>query len=140
MIVRYSPLDRFNEFEKLFDSLIGSDRVMNVWTPRVDVKETNSEITFHVELPGMKQEDIDVEFDGRTLVIRGKREFSEEDKKENYIRVERRYGSFERTFSIGSSIKRDEIKATYKDGILTLVLPKANGDATHKIAIASGNN
>src|SRR5581483_5167232 len=107
---------------------------------RVDVKETNSEITFHVELPGMKQEDIDVEFDGRTLVIRGKREFSEEDKKENYIRVERRYGSFERTFSIGSSIKRDEIKATYKDGILTLVLPKTNGDATHKIAIASGNN
>ena len=100
----------------------------------------NEEITFHVELPGMKQEDIDVQFDGKMLSITGKREFAEQENKDHYVRVERRYGTFERTFTINASVKKDEVTATYKDGILTVVLPKGNGESNHKIAITASEN
>lgn len=140
MIVRYSPLERFSEIDKLFDSFLGGDRVVTAWAPRVDAKETEKELTFHVELPGMKEEDINVEFDGSTLSISGKREFSSDETKENYVRIERRYGSFERTFTVSAAIKREEISANYRDGVLTVVLPKANGSGAHRIAITSGNS
>lgn len=140
MIVKYTPQERINEVERLFDSFFGSDRVPAAWAPRVDAKETPTEITFHVELPGMKQEDIDVQFDGKMLSVTGKREFAEQENKDHYVRVERRYGTFERTFTINASVKKDEVTATYKDGILTVVLPKGNGESNHKIAITASEN
>ena len=71
----------------------------------------------------MKKEDIDIELTGDTLTIKGERKFEQEEKKENYVRVERVYGRFQRSFTIGVPVKGGEVKASYKDGILEVAIP-----------------
>jgi HSP20 family protein len=105
------------------------------WMPTVDVKETDKELTFVAELPGLKEEDITVEMVGDMLTIRGEREFSQEEKKDEYVRIERSYGSFQRSFSVDVPVKGDEICAEYKNGLLIVVLPKAEAIVPRKIAI-----
>ncbi|RMG25755.1 MAG: Hsp20/alpha crystallin family protein, partial [Armatimonadetes bacterium] len=78
---------------------------------------------------------IDVELVGDVLTIRGKREFSDEEKRDDYVRIERSYGSFQRSFTIGVPVKADEISATYRDGILTVVVPKADEVKPRKIEV-----
>jgi HSP20 family protein len=120
----------------MMDELFGDEtEVRSGWMPSVDVKETDQALTFYVEVPGMRQEDIDVELVGDVLTIRGKREFSEEEKREDYVRIERSYGSFQRSFTIGVPVKADEISATYRDGILTVVVPKADEVKPRKIEV-----
>jgi HSP20 family protein len=104
----------------------------------VDVREDENEVIVHAELPGVKQEDIDIEVTGDTLTLRGERKFEETDKRKNYVRVERTYGSFQRAFSIGVPIENDKVTAGFKDGVLEIHLPKSEAIKPKKITVGNG--
>ncbi|MBN9500347.1 MAG: hypothetical protein BGO01_00525 [Armatimonadetes bacterium 55-13] len=122
-----SPFERLHGMmEDIFPS---SSLLRGTWNPAVDIKETDNSYTFLVELPGMNSEDLDVEITGEMLVIRGKREESNEDSKEGYLRKERYFGSFYWSFRIDGPIQADKVEASYNKGILEVVVPK-NAQAT----------
>jgi HSP20 family protein len=95
------------------------------WTPAVDVVENNDNYILRAELPGMNKDDVKITLENNLLTIRGEKKNESEKKEGNYHRVERSYGSFERSFTIPGTIKADHIDAQYKEGVLTLTLPKA---------------
>lgn len=106
------------------------------WAPVVDVVEDEEKIIVRAELPGLKREDIDIELTGDTLTIKGERKFENEEKKENYVRVERAYGEFRRVFNIGVPVDAGGVKAAYKDGILEVTIPKAEEVKPKKVEVA----
>jgi len=107
-----------------------------VWSPPVDVYEDQDVIVIQAELPGMKQEDIDIEMTGETLTIRGERKFEDEQRRDRYVRIERQYGAFQRSFTIGIPIEENKVKATYRNGILEVTLPKAEVTKPKKVQVA----
>lgn len=98
---------------------------LGAWSPAVDVYDRGNEVVIHAEIPGMKKDDIDVRVENNVLTIRGKKERSEEVKEEGYYRSERAYGTFSRSFSLPSTVDPTKIGAEYRDGVLTLNVPKA---------------
>lgn len=111
------------------------EKKTGVWAPDVDIKETETDITVKADLPGVKKEDIEVSVDNDMLVIKGERKFEKEEKDKNYVRVERSYGSFYRSFTIGVPVKEDEIKASYKNGVLEVLVPKAEVKKAKKVEV-----
>ena len=106
-----------------------------VWAPPVDIYETAEEMIVAVELPGMKQEEIEVEITGDTLTIKGERKLDEE---KNFVRVERRYGPFRRAFTLGIRIDGEKAKAIYRKGILQVKLPKAEQVKPKRVELEPG--
>jgi HSP20 family protein len=94
------------------------------WTPAVDVFEDEHAITIKAELPGVEAKDVAVTLDNNVLTLKGERHFGEEVKKENYHRMERAYGTFTRSFALPEFVDDSTVKAEFKNGLLTLVLPK----------------
>ena len=115
-----------NRFNHFFDLPRESNAdYLGAWNPAVDIFDKGGEVVIHAELPGIKKEDIDVHVENNVLAIRGKKERKEEAKEEGYYRTERSYGSFSRSFSLARSVDVTKIDAEYKDGVLTLSLPKS---------------
>ena len=108
-----------------------------VWSPTVDVYEDKDAIVIKADLPGVNQDEIDIEMNNDTLTIRGERRFDDEARRENYVRVERQYGAFQRSFTIGIAVEPDKIKAVYKNGMLELTLPKAEITKPRKVQVAA---
>ena len=101
--------------------------------PAVDIMEKDGKYIVHAELPGMKKDDIQVEYNSGYVTIKGEKKFEQEEKKKDFHRIERSYGSFSRTFELPAEIKEDGIKAEYKNGVLELALPmKAPAKSTSK--------
>jgi HSP20 family protein len=141
LLRRYAPVDRFRsiaDLGRLMDEMWGDSAsdVRSGWMPPVDIKETATDLTFYAEVPGMKQEDIEIEIVGDVLTIRGKREFTNEERQDDFVRVERNYGSFQRSFTVGVPVKVGEINATYSNGVLTVQVPKADTIQPRKIEIS----
>ena len=105
------------------------------WAPAVDVYEDKDNIIINAEIPGVKKEDIKIELTGNQLTISGERKLEKEEKKKNYHRIERFYGNFMRTFTIPDTVQKDKISASYKDGVLKVVLPKAEEAKPKEIKI-----
>ena len=105
------------------------------WMPPFDVSETEGEIIVKAELPGMKVEDIDITITDGLLTIKGERKMEKEDKQENYHRIERQFGSFSRSLNLGLKVEAEGIDAGYKDGVLTVTLPKTEEDKPKKIEV-----
>ena len=133
-IVRWEPFgkllssqDRFNRlFTQIFPrSFDEGDASITTWMPAVDVYETEHNLTLKAELPGVDPKDIEARVEDGTLYLKGERKFEKESKKENYHRIERTYGSFMRSFALPTSVDADKVSAEYKDGVLTLTLPKS---------------
>jgi HSP20 family protein len=115
-------IDRvFNTFWPFGGSNVASNDVM--WTPRVDFLEKDDEYVLHAELPGMRLEDIHIQFHEGMLTIQGERKL-EHEAHNGYHHRERAYGAFSRSFMIGPAAEADQISATYKDGILEVHVPK----------------
>jgi len=149
-IVRYDPfrdLDRLqSEMNRLFEGVIaptgerGSGQMTQatrLWSPAVDVAETQHEIVLRAELPGLKPEDVDIELTGDTLTLRGERKFENEDRKDSFVRVERSYGRFQRSFTLAVPVNADAVKASYKDGILEVHLPKSEANKPRKVQVTA---
>jgi HSP20 family protein len=94
------------------------------WTPAVDILEAENEITIKAELPGIDPKNITVNVDNNVLTLKGERRFEKEEKKENFHRVERTYGTFSRTFALPTFIDPATVRADYKDGVLKILLAK----------------
>ncbi len=93
-----------------------------VWSPAVDILERGNEVVMKIDLPEVSQSEIDIRVEEGTLIIQGERKFVKESPEENYLQIERPYGTFRRTFSIPRTIDHESIKASYKDGVLRIVL------------------
>lgn len=94
------------------------------WTPACDIFETDKELVLKFELPEVKKEDVKVTMENNVLMLRGERKFEEETDRDNYHRVERHYGEFMRTFSVPMFVDAAKINAEFKEGVLTVTLPK----------------
>ncbi len=127
-LVRYNPFNELSVFKNAFDDFftdpVFKTRETKDWAPSVDIVSKDDNVTLSVDLPGIKKEDISVNIEDKVLTISGERKFEEEDKKENYYRRERRYGSFKRAFSLSDNILTDEVSADYVDGVLKISLRK----------------
>ncbi len=100
------------------------DSNLTTWAPAVDIYETEQELVVKADLPDIKPEDLDIRVENNNLTIRGERKFEKKVKEDNYLRVERSYGSFSRSFSLANTVNTEAIKAEYKNGVLTLTIPK----------------
>jgi HSP20 family protein len=132
-IVRWEPFrdlvtaqrDFGRLFRDAFSSQLGETELSTrSWAPPVDIYETEDAIVLKAELPGVDPKDVEVRVEDNTLYLKGERKFEKEVKEQNYHRVERSYGSFARSFSLPNSISSDKVKAEFKDGLLTLTMPK----------------
>ena len=128
MMTRWEPfrdLARIqDEVNRLFDdrSFRGSESVG--WTPAVDIYEDEDSVSLRFELAGVEPKDVDVRFENGVLTVKGERKLEKDDKRENYHRVERSYGTFTRSFSLPGTLDPERIKAEAKNGVLEITLPK----------------
>src|SRR5436189_876875 len=104
---------------------------LKAWVPPCDIFETDKELVMKFELPEVKKEEVDVTLENNVLTLRGERKFEEKTDRENYHRVERHYGEFMRSFTLPAFVDAGKIKAEFKDGVLTVTLPK-NDEAKPK--------
>jgi len=105
------------------------------WAPAFDISENDKEYIVSAELPGIDEKDLDVTISGGMLSVKGEKKQEKEEKGETYHRIERTYGSFHRSFRIPDAVQEDKVDATYKNGILKLVIPKSEGSGVKKIKI-----
>ena len=94
------------------------------FTPAVDIYEDNQKVVLKLEVPGIEEKDLDVRVENHTLTVKGERKFEKEEKEENFHRIERRYGSFFRAFTVPTSVDTENVKASYSAGVLKLELNK----------------
>jgi HSP20 family protein len=128
------------DMERLFDSMLGRfprEREQALWAPAVDVEETHEAMIIRAELPGMKREDIKVKVAEDMVTISGERKYDTEKKDRTFHRVERAYGSFQRTIVLPVSVQGEKAAASYKTGLLELVLPKAERVKAREITVES---
>jgi len=111
------------------------EMAMGAWTPAVDIYETASEVVLKADLPGVEQKDIDLRIENSTLTLRGERKFMKEATEEDYHRIERSYGVFSRSFQLPGSIDQTKIKASHKEGVLEVHLPKKEDTRPKQIKV-----
>ena len=102
----------------------GEESNLTPWAPEVDIYETENELVVKADLPDVNPQDLDIRVENNILTIRGERKFDSKVNEDNYLRIERSYGSFSRSFSLANSVKSEAIKADYQNGVLTLSIPK----------------
>lgn len=124
---QWSPLSRLRDElnRAFFDPEFDAGLYEGSWLPAVDVNEDKDKITVKAELPGMKKEDIDVSLHENTLILSGEKKCETEDKKGDVYRSERCYGRFQRAIQLPWSVEHSKIDASYRDGVLTVQLPKS---------------
>ena len=105
------------------------------WNPSIDVSESDNEIVVKAEVPGVSIEDIDISIDGNNLVISGEKKQESEEQGRNYYRAERSYGSFRRSFVLPPGADVENVKASSKDGVLSIVVPKGDDRKSRKVEI-----
>ena len=125
-----APTRNFDRMDQLMEEMLGNRydflpwSKWTSWNPAVDIMETDKDYTFVIELPGFKQENINVELSNDILTVFGKREKVFDESKENYVRRERYYGEFKRSFKMDTHVRPDSISAKFKEGLLTVFVPK----------------
>lgn len=143
-LTRWSParelLEMADEMNRLMSNVFGdvtreTSFFKGTWSPAVDISEDKDNFYLHVELPGLKKDDVKVSYEDGILTIRGEKKAEREDKDVNYHRIERSFGMFERSFRVPTRIKEDNIEARFENGVLTITLPKAEEVKPKEIAV-----
>ncbi|MFZ1081900.1 MAG: Hsp20/alpha crystallin family protein [Candidatus Kryptoniota bacterium] len=122
-------------FGSLFADVDGTGNFVASWSPRTDVIENKEAYVIKAELPGVNRSDVKITLNENVLTIKGEKKQEKEENEKNFHRVERSYGSFERSFTLPIGVKSDKIDAAYKDGILTIILPKAEETTPKEIEV-----
>jgi len=146
-LIPWRPFRELEEMERRFEDILGRPSLPSVWrripmvemgwTPAIEVFEKEDKFVVKTELPGMKEEDIDISVVGDTLTIKGERKAESEVKEEDYYCCECSYGSFSRSIAVPSNVDAKKIEASYGDGILEVSLPKAPEVKPKKIAVSA---
>lgn len=141
-LAKYNPfdLDEFTGMKSFADTMnrLFAD-VNRPWAPPVDILETENDVVLKADLPDVKIEDIDIRLENGTLTLKGERKFEKDENSKGYHRIERGYGSFARAFTLPDTLEGDNVKADYKNGVLTISLPKKEvaKPKTVKVEVAS---
>lgn len=142
-LIRLNPFQEMRRLQDEFNRLLdpgfpfeNGELAAANWVPAVDIEETPETLRVIAELPGMKREDIQVEFENGMLTIRGQRAREEEKKEKNFHRVERSFGSFARAFRLPATVDAERISASYEDGVLKLEMPKREESKARRIQIS----
>jgi HSP20 family protein len=147
-ITRWDPFRGLTSLQeqvnRLFEGTFPQGRLaegdLATWAPAVDIFEGKDELVAQVDLPGVQEKDIDIRVENNTLTIRGERKFEKSVSEENYLRVERAYGSFTRTFSLPNTINAEAIHAEYRNGVLTVRMPKREESKPKQVKISVSSN
>ncbi len=116
--------NRMNSIFQEFNRGDGDVMSTAAFVPPVDVYEDEHKVVLKLEVPGMKESDLDIQLENNVLTVKGERKFEKEEKEENFHRIERRYGSFYRSFTIPNTVNPDSVKANYDAGVLKIELEK----------------
>jgi HSP20 family protein len=122
-----------NELERA-----GEASNLTTWAPAVDIYETEHELVVKADLPEVEAKELDIRVENNVLTIRGERKFEKKVNEDNYLRVERAYGSFSRSFSLANTVNSEAIKADYQNGVLTLTIPKREEAKPKQIKVNVG--
>lgn len=141
---KFSPFSELFDLRKEIDSLFDDKFFGKMlqpyyesnWTPSMDISETDKEFLVTVELPGMKKDDINLSIDNNILTIEGERKSEKEEKGKTFHRIERSYGKFYRSVSLPKKVDEENVKATFKDGLLNITLPKVEKEKVKNIEIS----
>jgi HSP20 family protein len=148
-ITRWDPFRGLStlqdEVNRLFDSTYkgnANSSALTAWAPAVDIFETENELVIKADLPDLSEKDIDVRVENNMLTIRGERKYDQTVKQDNYLRVERSYGTFSRSFSLPNTVNTEAIQASYKNGVLKVELPKRAESKPKqvKVNVTNGHN
>ncbi len=147
-LIRWDPFREMSSLQERMNRLFSEFRgrpswgeeeiTQGAWTPPVDIFETPNSLVLKAELPGITKDDISIEVKDSTLTLKGEKKFEKEVNEENYHRVERAYGSFQRAFTLPSTIQQDKVKAKFKDGVLEITLPKVEEAKPKQITVEVG--
>ncbi len=128
LVTKLNPVSAFPTpfrfFEEALNDLIQEPNAGRPWTPAVDILESENELIVKADLPEVKLEDIAIQLENGILSIKGERKFEHQEAKAGYHRLERSYGAFARKFAVPDTVDAEKVKAAYKDGVLTVTLPK----------------
>lgn len=146
-ITRWDPFHNLSTLQdqvnRLFEGSLprrSDQSALTTWAPAVDIYETENELVLKADLPDVNENDLDIRIESNILTIKGERKFEEKVKEDNYLRVERTYGSFSRSFSLPSTIDSSSVKAEYKNGVLAVGLPKRAESKPRQVKINVTNN
>src|ERR1700730_12698139 len=133
------------QINRIFGDVVGrtgEESNLTPWAPAVDIYETENELVVKADLPDVNPQDLDIRVEHNVLTIRGERKFEQKVNEDNYLRIERTYGSFSRSFSLPNTVNTEAIKADYKNGVLTVQLPKRAESKPKqvKVNVTNGNS
>ena len=147
-LIRWDPFREMSSLQERMNRLMADFRTRSpfgeeemaqgAWIPAVDIYETKESIVLNVELPGVTKEDISLEVKDSTLTIKGEKKLEKDVKEENFHRMERTYGSFTRAFTLPSTVQQDRVKAKFRDGILEIMIAKAEEAKPKQIKVDVG--
>ena len=136
-------IDPFRELASLFENFAdgtGKDQLMaGSFVPPVDIYEDEHNLVLKLEVPGVNEADLDIQVENNTLTVKGERKFEKEEKEENFHRVERRYGSFLRTFRLPNTVDTETVEANYDKGVLRINLAKKAEAKPKQIKVGTSN-
>ena len=131
----YDPLANLRLFEDAFSRMLTEPQTNRPWAPAVDIYETENELVLKADLPDVDLKDIDVRVENQTLTISGERKFEKTDSTKGYHRIERNYGSFVRSFSVPGTFDTENIAADFKNGVLSVTLPKKEAAKPRQVKV-----
>ena len=135
-IIRWDPFREMSSFEEQWNRLLEGRR-QESWLPAVDVFDTKDAVVLKAELAGMKPDEIEIMAEDNVLTIKGERKFEEQVDSERYYRIERRFGSFQRSLALPAGVNADDIQAHYEDGILEVRVPKVEEERPKKVIVSA---
>ncbi len=145
-LTRWTPnrglMDFRTEVDRLIDDWVGDLGVLRPaggWIPAADLKETNDGFSIRLDLPGIDRRDVKVSVHDDMVTIRGERRREKSEEKDSWHRTEREHGLFERSFRLGTTLDGGKVKATYRDGVLTVAVPKAESARPREVEIEVGS-
>jgi len=130
--------DRINRLFNDTLQRVEGEASLSAWAPPVDIYETEHELVVKADLPEVDPKDLDIRVENNILTIRGERKFEQKVNEDNYLRVERSYGSFARSFTLANTVNAEAIKADYQNGVLTLSIPKREEAKPKQIKVNVG--
>jgi len=144
-LIRWDPYRELTSFADRFNRAVGSvgtrerdeEMGLGAWMPPVDITEDKDKVTVTAELPGFKEDEVQIQLEGNLLTIRGERKFEQEKEGKNYHRIERAYGQFIRSFTLPNNVDRENIRARFADGLLVIEMPKREDARPKQIKISA---
>jgi HSP20 family protein len=139
MSLTTDPTQGLRLFEDAVNRMLSEPRTSRPWSPPVDIIETENELILKADVPDVDSKDIDIQVENQTLTLKGHRHFEKEDGSKGYHRIERSYGTFVRSFTVPTTVDTEKVQAEYRNGVLTIRLPKKEAAKPRQVKITAAN-